>query len=31
MVTEEILTEIQLYTGLDGNSDIWAENELATN
>lgn len=28
---EEILTEIQIYTGSDGYSDIWAENQLATN
>jgi len=30
-VSEETLTEIQIYTGSDGNSDIWAENQLATN
>ncbi|OPJ70507.1 hypothetical protein AV530_019634 [Patagioenas fasciata monilis] len=30
-VSEEILTETQIYTGSDGNSDIWAENQLASN
>lgn len=29
--SEEILTEIQIYTGSDGNYDIWAENQQATN
>lgn len=31
IVAEEILTEIQIYTGSDGNYDIWAENQLAAN
>lgn len=31
IVSEEILTEIQIYTGSDGNYDIWAENQLAAN
>lgn len=29
--SEEILTEIQIYTGSDGNYDIWAEHQQATN
>lgn len=29
--SEEILTEIQIYTGSDGNHDIWAENQQAKN
>lgn len=29
--SEEILTEIQIYTGSDGNYDIWAGNQQATN
>lgn len=31
IVSEEILTEIQIYTASDGNSDIWDENQPATN